>query len=268
MIDVNKRLKLLGARHLPPKFDAKKGIAKLFPGGRPCKISQISGAIHSFGTTNAGTPSGEVMGTFLVMVDWCGNWFFDFYMAEQASQSGVWGAGFVFAFSGDGVGRGFTTTGNYSTASDTAGCSSQSVWGNDSWIRDNWTKLITEGYHCEVANSSGGVFGNSPPDIAGDTQAASGFGSLVNLGGANLSAIQQGSNIDGSCWFVGSPAWGVPESYAWLGGEQKGGASGEVGLSPGSSQPWAPGAPSCETTCIPTICYPDCEPECIPDCKP
>ncbi len=50
-------------------------------------MSQISGAIHSFGTTNASTPSGEVAGTFLVMVDWCGNWFFDFYMAEWELKS-------------------------------------------------------------------------------------------------------------------------------------------------------------------------------------
>jgi hypothetical protein len=83
---------------------------KILSGSSPCKMSLLDGGVHSFGTASAKTPSGEVMGTYLVMADWCGNWFFDFYMVTQAGGSGTWGAGFVFDYSNDGAGHGYTTT--------------------------------------------------------------------------------------------------------------------------------------------------------------
>src|SRR5271166_6750710 len=108
MLDVNQRLSRLGPNHLPQKFDRHKGIRHTFPPGGPCNVSSMKNAVYSFGKMSAKTPSGDAMGTYLVMADWCGNWFFDFYIVEPPGSSGAFGAGFVFNFSTDKVGRGYT----------------------------------------------------------------------------------------------------------------------------------------------------------------
>ena len=236
MLDINTRLKQLSPYHIPSGFNAKKGVAKNFKilsGGPPCKMSMLDKAIFSFGTASASTPSEEVEGTYMVMADWCGNWFFDFYMVTPAGGSGTWGAGFVFDFSNDGVGRGYTTTGGYSNDSDSVGCTNQSISGNDPWVRENWVKLTAEGFRAGVGNATGAFSGS--PDIVSYTLQGSGFATMQNLAGANPSPVNQGVNVAGSCWFDPSTAWGVP-SYSYLGGKQNNPAEGTIG----SVYPWNP----------------------------
>jgi hypothetical protein len=249
MFDVNKRLKELRPDHLPPGFDAKKGIAKLFPPdwrSSPCKVSQMKDAVWSLGTASGGTPSGEVTGACLVMIDWCGNWFFDFHLSTGPGQSGSYGAGFVFKFSNDGVGHGYTTTGGYSSytdpfGNDTGGCVAQSISGHDPWIHANSKKIMAAGFEWGVGNSSGGVFGNPPPDIVKYTLQGTPFASMQNLGGAQPSPVSQsGTAIDNTppCWFVVSSVWGVP-AWKWQGGAQVGGPPSAMGSAPGPAAPWA-----------------------------
>jgi len=236
MLDINTRLKQLSPYHIPSGFNAKKGVKKSFMilnGGPSCKMSQLDGAVHSFGKASANTPSGEVMGTYLVMADWCGNWFFDFYMVTQAGGSGAWGAGFVFDYTNDGAGHGYTTTGGYSNGSDSVGCTNQSISGNDPWVRENWAKLTAGSIHVGVGNYTG-LFGGTP-DIVSYTLQGTGFATLKNLGGANPSPVNQGTDVDGECWFDTSTAWGVPP-YSYLGGKANPPAEGST--APGPVYPW------------------------------
>ena len=80
-----------------------------------------------------------------------------------------------------------------------------------------------------IGNSTGGLFGNSPPDIVTYTLEGTGLASLQNLGGAQPSALSQGANVNDECWFAGSSVWGVSATYPWQGGVQKGGATVELG---------------------------------------
>jgi hypothetical protein len=236
MLDINSRLKQLTPYHIPSGFNAKKGVAKNFKilsGGSPCKMSMLDGAVHSFGTASANTPSQEVSGTYMVMADWCGNWFFDFYLVTQAGGSGNGGAGFVFDYSNDGLGHGYTTTGGYSNGSDSVGRTDQSISGNDTWISENWVNLTAESFRVGVGNATGAFSGS--PDIVSYTLENSGFATLQNLGGASPGPVDSGNNVDGSCWYAVSSAWGVPP-YSCLGGLQNDPAEGID--APGPAYPW------------------------------
>jgi len=225
MLDVNKRLKQLSPYHVPKGFDAKKGVAKMFPGKRPCGMSTLQGAVYSFGSASAATPSGEVSGTCLVMADMCGNWFFDFYMVTEEGSSGTWGAGFVFDYSNDGVGHGCTATGPYNNADDMVGCTSQSISGNDPWIFANWSDLIAQGIRIGIGNDTG----SSPPDIVKYTLDGSAFATLQNLAGAQASPIAQSVNVEGSCWYAPSAAWGVAPYTGYQAGKANDPAEGTIG---------------------------------------
>jgi hypothetical protein len=120
----------------------------------------------------------------------------------RAARGG--GAGFVFDYSNDGVGHGYTTTGPYSNGEDSVRCTNQSISGNDPWIVENWDDLIAGGIRVGSETTRGG----SAPDIVSYTLEGSGFATLQNLAGARASPISQGANIDGSCWYATSTAWG------------------------------------------------------------
>jgi hypothetical protein len=231
MLDVDKRLKQLSPYHLPPGFDAKKGVAKIFAGKRPCGMSELQGMVFSFGSASAATPSGEVSGTCLLMADMCGNWFFDFYISTEEGSSGTWGAGFVFDYSDDGVGHGYTATGPYDNGDDLVGCTSQSISGSDPWISSNWFDLVAQGFRMGIGNDTGG----SPPDIVSYTLEGSGFSTLQSLGGAQPSPISQGVNVDGSCWYTPSAAWGVAPYSGYQAGQANDPAEGTKG----PVYPWA-----------------------------
>jgi hypothetical protein len=113
------------------------------------------------------------------------------------------------------------------------GCTNQSISGNDLWISENWVKLIAQGFRAGVGNATG-PFGGTP-NIVSYTLEGTGFATLDNLGGANPSPVNQGTNIDGSCWYAVSPAWGVPP-YSYLAG--KGTAPAEGSTAPGPVYPW------------------------------
>jgi hypothetical protein len=238
MLDVNKQLKHLGQAHLPPKFDPKKGVAKMCHGRFPRKMSQIAHPVSS-AKGSAMTSDGVISANFLVMFDLCGHWFFDFYLSISPGQSGTWGAGFVFKFPKSGVGHGYTATGSYSahtdplSGTDTGGCIAQSISGYDPWIQDNYDQLVADSVQEGVSNNT---------DVSPYTLQGTGLTGPQNLGGSQASPVSQsGTAVNNTppCWFVSSAVWGVP-LWRWEGGA----AGPPVGflLGPGYGH-WAAWAP-------------------------
>jgi hypothetical protein len=186
MLSIRDQLKLLanytdGFNHLPPGFDATKGLRTLFPPNKAASLSALKNYVLTFSGSQQ-TPGG-VAATYQITADGVGRWGFLFSVTNGQS-SGLFGGGFVFAFSDDGFGHGWVLTANAVTEDGPPW--EAAAQGTDQWIRDNWPQIFVQTVDTYLSDAEG--FATLPPMKNAATDY--GFKGLTLLQGANLPVSQ------------------------------------------------------------------------------
>jgi hypothetical protein len=204
--------------HLPPGFDASKGILGLFPGAEPKPIN-IS-LLRNYVFSSSGTASlSDIAGRFTVRADGAGNWAIGCAIDHPAAGGGDgrFGAGFVFGFSSNAEGHGFVQTGDYEFVdpSTVTLISTLEVWvaGSEPWIASHWPQAFAKSGFFYLSSATGVA---KLPDIVnaatdhGFAGLASLQGSVVNIEYLNVPEFKQSGPSPPPNGFPGGVDWEIP----------------------------------------------------------
>jgi hypothetical protein len=209
MFSLSKTLQgLAKTNHLPIGFNASQGVRSLLPSGRGnTSIAILKNYLYS--QKSQQLAAGDIQATFDVFADGSGRWLYQAVIGlvqPQNASSGRWGAGFVFAFSTDKLGRGYVKTGDYSLVNteDYVDPFAVTLEGFDSWITNHWPELFAQSSFVYLSSATGFV---KLPDVA-NAATDNGFAGLASLQGAKYTSEDKGE-------VIGNPSGGGGGGSRW-----------------------------------------------------